>query len=355
MDLTIAVPTLNRSKFIERLLIYYSSLGYSGRISIGDSSEEVHHRRNKELVEQYQGTLDIDYYHFPLSINPFEYIGQNVQTKYWSYCGDDDVLVPNSLKKCVQFLQDNLDYHHAHGLGTIYKLKEINAEYGEIDVIDYYPLAADRSERPLSRLRNLLARYRVMQFSVQNVDVLRERIIPFTSQIKDKRFGHDFMLNTLSLIRGKGMELDCLHLLRQMHDMRIRFPVTWEWLTGEEWLPSYKIVIDLISRDVAEREGMNESVTRKEIERLFWQWISRRVELETRGEAEVNKERVNGIIHRICSKVIRVIEERKKRPEAGSENSYHERVSLDKLLAPESPYHADFKVFYDILLTEKVS
>ena len=59
MNITIIIPTKNRSVFINRQLKYYSESGFSGHIFIGDSSDTHEYQYNKKSIEKYSDYFKI--------------------------------------------------------------------------------------------------------------------------------------------------------------------------------------------------------------------------------------------------------------------------------------------------------
>ena len=68
-----------------------------------------------------------------------------VQENYVSYIGDDDYLIPNSLEKCIQFLETHPEYSTAHGKGIAFSLDQIGA-YGNIESLLEYQLKDNELE-----------------------------------------------------------------------------------------------------------------------------------------------------------------------------------------------------------------
>ena len=62
---SICVPTMNRSKFIIRMLDYYNSLKSPHPIYIGDSSNSFHKKQIENKVKELKNKLEIYYFHWP--------------------------------------------------------------------------------------------------------------------------------------------------------------------------------------------------------------------------------------------------------------------------------------------------
>ena len=64
-DLTIIIPTINRTSMLERTFSYYANSGITSKIILADSSNEKLMSKNKELVLNYSEKLEIEYFHIP--------------------------------------------------------------------------------------------------------------------------------------------------------------------------------------------------------------------------------------------------------------------------------------------------
>ena len=118
MNLTIVVPTLNRSKKFENLLEHYSNNNYKGTILVMDSSN-LNEKKNNILSIKKFSSLKIKYVYLAKKIYRKEYLKyvQRIKTKYTVCSGDDDFFIVNSLKYLITFLDKNNSYHGACGIG----------------------------------------------------------------------------------------------------------------------------------------------------------------------------------------------------------------------------------------------
>ena len=48
--------------------------------------------------------------------------------------------------------------------------------------------------------------------------------------MEDWRFARDLVPNCINVMHGKTKQLDCIQLFRQMHEMRVKLPVTTDWV-----------------------------------------------------------------------------------------------------------------------------
>ena len=70
-QVSILIPTMDRSLFVIRALYFYMSVGFRGCICIGDSSNGIDLEQNRLTVKKLKNKLKIKYKEFPeLNILP---------------------------------------------------------------------------------------------------------------------------------------------------------------------------------------------------------------------------------------------------------------------------------------------
>ena len=118
MEVSLIIPTMNRPKLLLRLISYYASLKFEGKILIGDSSNAEIFRETARALESYKGSLDIWHRHLPGRSVAAAVLDMNeyLTTPYACLIPDDDFLVPRTLANCIQFLDSHPDYVAAHGV-----------------------------------------------------------------------------------------------------------------------------------------------------------------------------------------------------------------------------------------------
>ncbi|MDC1078653.1 TIGR00180 family glycosyltransferase [Candidatus Pelagibacter sp.] len=121
MNLTIIVPTLNRSVKLGMWLDYYFLNNYKGKILIIDSSNEKEKKKNILLLKKFS-SLNINYVFIKkknFRFNFLKIVKKKIKTKYVIWCGDDDFILIKTLKYLIKFLNNNRKYGGACGLGLV--------------------------------------------------------------------------------------------------------------------------------------------------------------------------------------------------------------------------------------------
>lgn len=225
-DVTIVIPTMNRSLFVIRALHYYAKEQFSGWICIGDSSEEEEFQKTNREVELLSCQLNVMHRRYPSTEYPNEAtvvkaLIEIVPTCYVCQYGDDDFLVTSGMEKCAVFLNNNLDYQAACGKYRIeFSLRDDEVYFGQIEsVIKVEENDLDRanaSDRFVTYMRNALAptynlfRRETFQSMYEETDVAITRY-----------FGPELLVCGVAALAGKTKTLDALTLMFQVHDQHI--------------------------------------------------------------------------------------------------------------------------------------
>ena len=207
----IIVPTMNRSSFIRRLLCYYSQYAAENTVYIADSSDdEFHLGEIKKAIESVSHRINVVYEHYP-KVNIEEakrLILSRVTQKYASYCGDDDFLIPSTLKKCAMFLKSNPDYSNCHGTGVCLKMKN-DLLYGDIQIVSDYKLLGNEFDDPYMRVYSYLSDYWPI-WSVRRVDEFRGTL-GLLRHIPVESF-REITMGCVPIVQGKTKLLKDLYL-----------------------------------------------------------------------------------------------------------------------------------------------
>lgn len=253
----IFIPTKDRSDFIVRQLKYYAAVECPHTIYIGDSSDDQHQSKIREIIGQLQNKIKIIYEYLPPSRSNMDVIYSllsMIKEPYACFNGDDDYQIPNSLTKCAAFLEKNKDYATASGQAVSFRLKNNNA-YGELDYVSNYPRPYIESETASQRITKFLDNYYVPLFSVNRTEQMAKNWKDM-SKFKDVSFGGEMTPSALSIIAGKSATLSCLGFVRQIHNKNYFLPNTFDWITGPEWNESYRVFEGIISENIAKKDNM---------------------------------------------------------------------------------------------------
>ena len=273
MDITLMVPTMNRSDFIIRLLNYYYDHDFTGCILIGDSSGPEHVEKTRTEIDRLKDRLNVRYIECPgLNTNDtFEKLVAMVETSYIAYLGDDDLLVPSGLELCIKFLEDHPDYSAANGEARAFKLPQSGA-YGQMNIMGVYPQPSIEDNTAAKRLLKHLEHYSVSIFSVHRTETWRIMWKDLNS-VMDRSFGGEIIPCCLSVVLGKIKHLDCLYLLRQSHDQIYHLPGFARWVTSPDFYPSYKVFENSLAEQLVRVDGITPQEAEQVVKEAFSSYL----------------------------------------------------------------------------------
>ncbi len=344
IKVSILIPTMNRSDFLIRQLQYYASVNSLHPIYIGDASTNDHIEKIKRAIDDLK-TIKIHYYHWP-TLNDRETIsklGNIAKEKFCALTGDDDFLIPNSLTKCADFLERNIEYRTAQGKGIVLSL-ENDGVYGNLkDVSPYWLQKNDRTETSArERLFNFSKNYWVPQFSVHRTEEFCNDS-KFYAIIKDRSFG-ELLHSFIFIANGKSKTIDCLYLIRQVHSRRFSLPDTYDWITSENWYSSYNIFSNILTKVLVDKDGVDEDIAKSTVKQAFWTYLKDCINIKYYiNYGNLSKDNIMGNITNIIKKIPY---SRNARDILVYLTQSSNKISKLSLLSKISPYHNDFIPVY---------
>ena len=293
-DITLLIPTKNRTIFLKRVLTYYKKMNFSGTLAIGDSSTGDFLINNKEVYESMKEFINITYQIFPdknLCQTSHELL-KNVKTEFVAEVHDDNFIVPDSIERCIEYLKNNADYSAARGLGIGIKTKN-DEPNGRVIKCVKKKQPSSESDSASSRLTSLYGDYSDIHYAVHRTAIYRE--VLKNSHIKDNNFFH-IMTTANTFILGKVKELDTLHVIRQMQSPQGRKVFmenhlesinTYSWITGKNWNNNLEILQNSIVKNLIKTEGLSSEKAQKIFESCFCMFFSMYIHSMTNGIKEL--------------------------------------------------------------------
>jgi len=208
-DLTLVIPTFNRSNFLARLIAYYRRELSGASVLVLDSSNKDECARNATVVEGAGPSFR--HVVFPPTLQVGSKLAQGlsmVNTRYSALCADDDLLFVEGLTRALEFLRAREDYVCADGIylnffpdTTRVRLKVENASEGIAFT------------HPGARIFRLFQRYQSLFYGVfRTTDLLH--ILDGVSRLPSLHFQELFQACAALLI-GKTHRLPLFYAGRQ--------------------------------------------------------------------------------------------------------------------------------------------
>ena len=203
--LTLICPSYNRQKFLKRSINYWSKTKY--RIIIADGSENG-------IDNTYLNHDNISYHHIKEGlVERILFLLNNIDTPYACLLGDDEFYIPSSLKKCIEFLENNKDYSSAIGRAIGFKKKFENVSFKE-----QYPLFYGRhlsDDSPIERLNYHFKNYQPSHcYAVTRSEIFKYAYKEAISTQFDLYAIWEIIFEFIVLSMGKSIVLPNLHWLR---------------------------------------------------------------------------------------------------------------------------------------------
>jgi glycosyltransferase domain-containing protein len=271
-DITIIIPTLNRSDKLNKTLLYLASLNWRGTIVIGDSSNEFHALRNKASIDLFKNNISIEYEYlnrtdYPNAGTCQQRLSQICSTKYCVYSGDDDYLQPSVLEEAAQFLETHPGYVACGGGRYNFTLNEEGNQIINVTHVNY-PESSDESH--FARWKQYSRVGLSSQYFLHRSEVWKKSL-ELVDRIYDPYLGQEYLPCSLSHLMGKHHVLDRRIVLfeynRNQNFSFIQNPY-WGFLHDDRWPHSLRTVEEqIISTIRSQNEEVDSSIIAREIQR----------------------------------------------------------------------------------------
>lgn len=264
---------MNRFEYIARVIAYYDSLKSEHPIYIGDASSIEQSSRIVNLLKKYKN-ISIKYYHWEnlcisKTISKLAEMAES-ECEFCAFHGDDDYLIPSSLSKCAEFLFNNSDYRTAQGRGAEFILDRKGAR-GKINAIgQYWGVNNLEQESSLKRFYFFSDNYFVQQFSTHRTKEFIADSVNY-SKVTDNNFSELVHCFTFAIM-GKSKYLDCLYLVRNLHDTRYGIDFV-TWITQPNWYVDYNKTVDVLSDLLTESDNISNVMARNIVSEMLGKQI----------------------------------------------------------------------------------
>jgi glycosyltransferase domain-containing protein len=210
-DFTIVVPTHNRPQQLAALLAYLEAEQADCRIIVIDSSRNEVIAVNRERV-RISG-LHLQY--IALADEPQRKKWRKgvhaVSTQYCALCADDDLIVLDGVRRCLQVLRDRPDAAVVQGRSFSFQAHE-NGDVDLNNVVYFTPTIEDA--QPLARLAKLFKKYQTPTYGVFRTGPL-QRILDLVEPVQ-ATLARELLRSALTAVEGPLIRLPCFSYGRSM-------------------------------------------------------------------------------------------------------------------------------------------
>lgn len=280
-DITTYIPTINRPQYLDRCLNFLSSYKEELNILVFDSSDSLNKKLNIDICDKYSdlsisyiSEMDIDkQFHNMGQI--FYYVLQNhIQTKYVTFCGDDDFIFVHNFIPHMNFLEENPDYIVCHGNIILFKESHGNLTYlNTACSMDLF------QEDPIDRFLWYCLNASSIQYGViKTADMLKAH--RFCDEIDHRWLSPEVLPTILTVLYGKVKNLGTLCALQEWGHPLISIKSDGEkqifnnWLfklmnTESGWSESFMKMVKIFADEVKRITNKEESYIYSLIEEGF--------------------------------------------------------------------------------------
>lgn len=277
---SLIIPTKNRSEFLCRLLRYLANQNFGHDVLIGDSSNNDHFQKVAKEVHLLKRKIKITHEKCwnRNTIQTVEHLCQLIDTPYSGLICDDDFISVDGINKCIEFLDHHPEFNGARGLGFLMSLDK-NGPYGNlINVCPYGPYSLDSldSASGEQRLRDFFTKMPSIHSSVIYRTEAWKKMHAGFKLIIGTRPGFIFeelFASVISAIHNKIKSLDCLLVVRQMHEDICRKIPFGEWIADPEWLPACQVLREIVIRDLVAQDQLDEKTAENIFYDVFHQYL----------------------------------------------------------------------------------
>jgi len=219
---TTIITTYNKPWLLNRILGFYNDCKFKNKIIVADTSSEINKKKANEIISQFSD-LDIFYLtdfpkikDFPGASGQFIKVADSldhVEDKYCVTCADDDFILPDGIKKSVDFLNKNPDYVVAQGQFLGFRVSDNSFEW------NYSPkLISIIDSDPKNRFLQYFSNYTLTFYSVHRTEIM-DLIWKETTGTKNLGVFGELTASMLTLIYGKMQVLDDFYDFRESNPL----------------------------------------------------------------------------------------------------------------------------------------
>jgi glycosyltransferase domain-containing protein len=245
-QLTVILPTRNRSQLVVAMLKLFKSVGFRHRIIIADSSDTLNRSLERATAK---GAAIMRRY--PPDVGLYEKlvdVAASVTTPFVLTIPDKKFTLPYGIDELLACLQSRADYVAASGYVLRYAMQEPDIDIYRVHI--FTPSIVD--EDPLRRVFKLMRRYQPSAFALFRTEALLA-CAKQASAVRGLIFQEIMFMNAL-VLQGKVARLPVvfgLHGPELSHSPFVqRDPMHWFLADGRSFLEHYRRYCDVLAAHI---------------------------------------------------------------------------------------------------------
>ena len=294
--LTLVIPTYNRNYYLSRCLWYHAHFPF-GEIIVADSSPEEKKVVNRETVQKIREMFGANIRYLEYEPETEKYGGdiyrkwgdavQHVETEYSQIVTDKEFLIPITLTKCIECLDENADisiceghYYYIESLlrgkGSVRNMYPSKTALLQNDAIARLNAASSGKNKSCNQMG-----IRKTEFHKRLYKTLSKH------KIDDIRFG-EFTLEFLTIIRSKSQYLDQPYLYRDICNLyshnnlqksessSLRYPYLDTYITENIYTEYFRRFTDCLTPEIVSNSSLNMNQAQNYVQETLPQIIQMR-------------------------------------------------------------------------------
>jgi glycosyltransferase domain-containing protein len=268
--ITLLIVTFNRNYCIDRLLKYYVSRDFNQNIIVADASDNDSLLKNKLTYKSVERNLalNVKFLKGYSVIECLDIILEEVDTPYAILNPDDDFLIPSSLNKMTEFLDDNPTYSGVNGNALLQVEENVGNSKRIIKGFGKYEMRSIYGKDRVDRANSLFKNYFGVLFSIFRTEVL---ISAYRSVPGDSIFSKELIPAYRAASIGNIGHINLLYLVRSAHENRVYVPDLYEQMLDSSWSDNIKLFRDDFNKFTqVNNEISNQSLTVEKILGIYF-------------------------------------------------------------------------------------
>ena len=279
-DLSLIIPTYNRSKYLQRILTYYNKKNVKYEIVIPDSSLEIFKTINRKIIKSFKGLTINHLDYFSSEINYYHKIAQTfdfISKEYSVLCADDDFIIPDALDRSITFLENHPDFTAVGGyyINFLTKLnKNERANFYWKRYLTSFPHIKDQmnlnSSDPKVRLTTHFAFFVPTLYYVHQSDIHKmifRESLPYTQDLGFAASFGELLQDMLTAIHGKIKTLKVLYGARESIPVKKGDPAKYagviQILKDGSFYEHYSTFRNCLARNLSQKGGIDHISAKK--------------------------------------------------------------------------------------------
>jgi len=211
-------------------------MNFDQNILVADASDNNSLKNNEIIYKSVENdlSLSVRLLQNHSVIECIDILLDEVKTPYCVLNPDDDFLIPSSLIKMVEYLDNNPNYSGVNGTAVLQEEKNIDNNKRIVRGVSGYAMRGLYGKDPISRIDNLFKNYFGVLFSVFRTETFNTAYSGMVG-LETTDISGELIPAYRAVSVGDIGHLNMLFLVRSAHDNRVHIPRLHEAILDPSW------------------------------------------------------------------------------------------------------------------------